>query len=370
VLKLKIGISGTRGIPNRYGGFEQFTEHLSTGLVQKGHEVYVYSPHDHPYQKKIWNGVNILHCKDPEQKLGTIGQFFYDRSCNLDAQKRNFDILLHLGYTSDAIWHRLWPKNAINIVNMDGLEWKRSKYNWLTKRFLKYSEALAAQKADALIADSMGIQEHLLKCYNKRATYIPYGATIFDNPQQTVIEDFGLIPHQYFLVIARMEPENNIEMIIKGFLSSGHNFPLLIIGDTNNRYGKYLTRKYNNQAIKFIGSVYDAVALDNLRFFCSRYFHGHSVGGTNPSLLEAMACGCSIAAHDNIFNRSILENSGSYFVHEKEVASILQSGTNSAMSEEFRYSNLQKIRTIYNYDLVIDAYEELMLKLLPSPEKI
>ena len=134
--RLKIGILGTRGIPNHYGGFEQFAEYLSLGLVQRGHDVYVYNSANHPYQNAEWNDVQIIHCKDPESKLGTFGQFFYDLNCINDARKRNFDILLHLGYTSDSVWHRRWPKNTINMMNMDGLEWMRSKYNKPTKWFL------------------------------------------------------------------------------------------------------------------------------------------------------------------------------------------------------------------------------------------
>lgn len=121
---MKIGLLGTRGIPNRYGGFEQIVEYLSAGLSEKNHEVFVYNSHNHPYKEKKWSGVNIIHCKDPEYRFGTAGQFIYDLNCINDARKRRFDVLLHLGYTSDSIWHRRWPKNAINIVNMDGMEWK------------------------------------------------------------------------------------------------------------------------------------------------------------------------------------------------------------------------------------------------------
>lgn len=124
---MKIGIPGSRGIPNNYGGYEQFAVSLSTGLVQRGHDVTVYNSDQHPYKEKEWNGVTIVHCKNWEHKMGTAGQFLYDRNCIHDARKRNFDILLHLGYTSDSVWYRHWPKNMVNIVNMDDLEWKRSK---------------------------------------------------------------------------------------------------------------------------------------------------------------------------------------------------------------------------------------------------
>ena len=122
-MKLRIAILGTRGIPNHYGGFEQFAEYLSSGLVQRGHEVYVYNSSQHPYTEKEWNGVQIIHCADPEHKLGTFGQFIYDLNCINDSRKRDFDILLHLGYTSDSIWHWRWPQKTVNMVNVDGMEW-------------------------------------------------------------------------------------------------------------------------------------------------------------------------------------------------------------------------------------------------------
>ena len=213
--KLSIGILGTRGIPNNYGGFEQFAEHLSAGLVQRGHVVHVYTSDHHPYKEKEWQGVRLISCRDPQPRIGTAGQFFYDRNCLRDARRRNYDVLLHLGYSSDAVWYRRWPAGTINIVNMDGLEWKRSKYNAITRRFLRWSEAMAAKHADLLIADSTGIRDHLLKAYSKEAVYIPYGASIFTTPDPTVLNDYGLQPGNYYLLIARMEPENNIEMIIQ-----------------------------------------------------------------------------------------------------------------------------------------------------------
>ncbi len=113
---------------------------------------------------------------------------------------------------------------------------------------------------------------------------------------------------QYFLLIARMEPENNIEMIIEGHLASGNFHPLFVIGNITNKFGKYITSKYNDPKIKFADAIYDKNELDNLRYYSAMYFHGHSVGGTNPSLIEAMACGCYIAAHDNRFNKAVLHD--------------------------------------------------------------
>jgi glycosyltransferase involved in cell wall biosynthesis len=357
--QMKIGILGSRGIPNAYGGFEQFAGHLSLGLAKKGHDVFVYNSTLHPYKEKHWQNVNIIYCKDWEDKLEAAGQFIYDLNCIRDARKRNFDILLQLGYTSNSIWHWRWPKNSINIINMDGLEWKRTQYSTLTRMFIKQAEAWAAKYGDLLIADSPAIQEYLQNNYNRASTYISYGAEIFNDPNPTFLRRFNLQPHQYYLVVARMEPENNIEMIIAGYLQTEQNRPLVIVGNATNQLGKQLTRKYENEKIRFHGSIYDQVILDNLRFFSRIYFHGHSVGGTNPSLLEAMACSCSIVAHDNIFNQAVLSDNAMYFSTAEEVKNIINHYTPTDKGK--REKNIEKIRTEYNWNKIIEKYEILFL---------
>jgi glycosyltransferase involved in cell wall biosynthesis len=366
---MKIGIIGTRGIPNHYGGFEQLTQYLSIGLSKKGHEVFVYNPHNHVYQGKKMKEVNIIHCFDPEYKIGTAGQFIYDLNCINDARKRNFDVLLHLGYTSDSIWHKRWPKKPIHIVNMDGLEWKRSKYNILIRNFLKWAELLAVNYADVLIADSPGIQEHLLTRYKKSSVYIPYGADIFIKGDETFLKKHNLLPYCFSLVIARMEPENNIEMIIRGYLTSQQKDPLVIIGAPVTRYGKKLLKKFNNLQVIFAGKVYNQSELNNLRYFSSFYFHGHSSGGTNPSLLEAMACHCNIIAHKNIFNKAVLENNAGYFSAPEDISAILNSSSDTFSLNRRKEMNIQKIETKYNWEKVIDAYETLMLDAVNSKKK-
>jgi hypothetical protein len=358
---MRIGILGSRGIPNNYGGYEQFAGFLSAGLVQRGHEVWVYNSDQHAYKEKEWKGVHIIHCKDWEHRMGTAGQFLYDRNCIHDARKRNFDALLHLGYTSDSIWHRHWPKKAVNIVNMDGLEWKRSKYNRMTRRFLKRAESLAAKYADVLIADSPMIQQHIMDRYKKKSHFIPYAATVFTTPDAAALDQFQLKPYEYFMLIARMEPENNIELILKGYLASGHHYPLLVIGDTSNRFGNYLISKYRDPKIIFAGPVYEMGLLNNLRYHSQIYFHGHSVGGTNPSLLEAMACECTIAAHDNIFNKAVLQNEAYFFSSIVDVTTIINHPASFPRSEQFKSLNKEKISTIYNPEKILNAYEELFL---------
>jgi glycosyltransferase involved in cell wall biosynthesis len=360
-MKLKIGILGCRGIPNAYGGFEQFAEHLSVGLVDKGHEVFVYNSSLHPYKENKWQGVNIIHCTDWEDKLDAAGQFIYDWHCITDSRKRNFDILLQLGYTSNSIWHWRWPKNSIHILNMDGLEWKRTQYSKPVQRFIKRAEAWAAKYADRMVADSPGIQQHILDEYQKASTFIPYGAELFSQPDISLLNQFQLQPYQYYLSVSRLEPENNLEMIMEGYSNSKRDHDLIIVAGIN-KFGKRWKEKYSDNKIRFVGPVFNKTILSNLRYFSKLHFHGHSVGGTNPSLLEAMACQSNIAAHNNIFNKAILGNEAEYFSNSEEISAILNSEIYTTNSIARKEENLKKISQIYNWQKIVDAYEDLMFE--------
>lgn len=366
---MKIGILGTRGIPNAYGGFEQFAQYMARGLVLKGHDVTVYNSSEHPYKESSWEGCSIIHCKDWENRIGTAGQFFYDLACVQDARNRSFDVLLHLGYTSDSIWHWRWPRKTVNIVNMDGLEWKRSKYNSLTRAFLRKAEKWAAEYADILIADSTGIEDYLKAQYNKNSVFIPYGADIPSHYDPTIPAQYGVDLKDYSLVIARMEPENNIETIIQGYISSNRTSPLLIIGNIQQPFGKLLQQRYPDPRIKFIKAIYDINITNSLRYYSDIYFHGHSVGGTNPSLLEAMSCECTIAAHQNPFNKAVLGDDAWYFSNPADIAALLHKKQDPILIEKWKSNNISRIRSLYNWDKIIDSYEQVFFNSLRTSKK-
>lgn len=354
---MKIGILGTRGIPNYHGGFEQFAEFFSIYLAKNNHEVYVYNSSKHPFQKTLFKGVNIIHCYDPEDRIGTLGQFFYDFNCIVDSRKRNFDILLQLGYTSSTIWYKLLPKKPIVITNMDGLEWKRSKYSKKVQRFLKYAERLGVKSSDFLVADSIGIQSYLKDTYAVDSKYIAYGAELFSSPNPKSLLEYDLKPYEYNMLIARLEPENNIETILDGVVLSNNKTPFLVVGKHDvNTFGKYLKNKYKDfENIRFIGGIYNINILNNLRYYSNLYFHGHSVGGTNPSLLEAMSSKAFIIANDNHFNKSILKNNAFYFKTVNEVQEYLDnlSKTEHLDMVENCFNDIEKY---FSWDIINKAY--------------
>lgn len=374
---MKIAFVSVRGIPNAYGGFEQFAEYISVALVERGHDVTVYSPHYHPYKDSEYKGVHIKHIYSPEQWMGSsVGSFFYDYACLKDAlQKEDFDIIYEAGYTSIIpAYIRFNVKNIkrpIVVTNMDGLEYKRTKFNKWVRKFIFWEERMAVKHSHHLIADNMGIHDYYQEKYGKGSKFLAYGADVYDYHSEEYLKEFDLQTEQYYLLVARLEPENNIEVAINGYLRSkenGHR-PLIIVGKINTPHGKKLVKKYGQEkSIRFIGGVYDFKKLDSLRYYSYAYFHGHSVGGTNPSLLEAMAAGCFIFSHDNTFNRSVLGENACYYSEKAKVTEFLNKIDELMISHRKVYTenNIQVIKNDYSWKHLIDEHEEYFRSLLES----
>ncbi len=360
---LRIAILGTRGIPNHYGGFEHISEYVSAGLVKKGHSVTVYNSHNHPYTEDTWNGVKIQHCYDPEYLVGTAGQFIYDLNCLMDARRQKFDVVLLMGYTSCSVWGRLYPKKSTIITNMDGLEWKRSKYSKKVQQFLKYAEKLAIKHSQFYISDSRVIKDYLENKYQIHSEYIPYGADLFTDQEREQFDTTEALKEDYFLLMARMEPENNIETILEGFNNSNSRKNFKVLGDTGNRFGKFIRDKFKNDTrIQFKGSMFDTAKVRSLQNNSYLYFHGHSVGGTNPSLLEAMASEALIAAHNNPFNKSVLHADAFYFSNANEVQQLVENVQREEIERTMVKNNLFKIAYQFNWEKIVNEYEAFILE--------
>lgn len=249
---MKIAFISTRGIPNNYGGFEQFAEYISVGLVRRGHEVVVYSPHFHPYRESDYKGVRIKHIYSPEKWMGSsVGSFFYDFLSLRDAlKKEKFDIIYEAGYTSIVpayIWFNVKRiKYPLFTTNMDGLEYKRTKFNKRVQKFVFWEERMAVKHSHYLIADNMGIHYYYKEKYGKESKFLAYGADVHEDYDVDVLKEYGLEAGGYFIVVARLEPENNLFMAIEGYLASNQygKRPLVVVGKTNTPYGKYLVERY------------------------------------------------------------------------------------------------------------------------------
>lgn len=366
---MKIAILGTRGIPNKYGGLEQFAESFSVGLQQRGHDVTVYSPHMHDYDKDEFEGVKIQRIYCPESALGASAHFIYDYLSLKHALKQNFDILYEAGYGTSAPAYYLLKKNSpVVITNMDGLEWKRSKWNFITRRIMRRMEKIVVKKSRYIISDNLGIQKYYQEEFNKPSFYIAYGADIVNNFNSNALKKYDLTPHQYYVFVARLEPENNLETILDGYIQSGSAEPYIVVGNNKTKYGKFLMDKYKSfPGIRFLGGIYDMENNNALRHFSKIYFHGHSVGGTNPSLLEAMAVKAFIIAHDNPYNRAVLCSENLFFKSKDDVADFIKNyNNNKEIVDKTIKGNLFQIENHFNWNYVINEYEKLFIDLLST----
>lgn len=359
---MKISLTGTRGIPNRYGGFEQFAEQLSVRLAERGHEVWVYNPVDHPCRDNTFHKVNIIRKHLHEKLLGPAANYLYDWTCLGDAVSMKSDIILECGYASAApVFRFIDFKNSKIITHLDGMEWQRPKWSQLTRKIIKRAEKTTIRLSHALVCDHPYIGSYFEETYGVKPWFIPYGADILKDPDSRMIEKYNVSPNEYYLVIARLEPENSLHTIIGGFLKPGCKEKLVIVGDIDTAFGRKLYNKSGtSKNIIFLDGIYDQNILNNLRYFSKAYFHGHSVGGTNPSLLEAMAAGSLIIAHDNQFNRFVLKDNAFYFNTEDDIRSFIGSFRDlSGRKEEMIRNNIRTIEENYRWEDITGRYEEL-----------
>lgn len=367
---MKIAILGTRGIPNFHGGFEQFAEYLSVGLLKLGYDVTVYNSSEHPFKENFFNGVKVKTFYCPEKKYGSFSHFIYDWLCSKDAAlNEQYDIIYHAGYqsSSPSIMKFKKKSKAVWVTNMDGLEWKRDKWSKPVKLLTKIMEKIAVKYSDFIIADNIGIQTYYRENFKLESKYIAYGANIPNDVSDKFLNDYKLDINNYYIIVARLEPENSIEIILDGFLKSNSNKTFVVIGKCFTKYGSFLKKKYiKNQNIKFIGGVYDKNKLDSLRKYSSIYFHGHTVGGTNPSLLEAMSLGCFIVHHNNSFNNSVIRSSLYSFKNSSDVANILfnKENNNIVNVNELRNNNISIIKNEYSWEKILDNHNQFFRSII------
>ena len=365
---MKIAILGTRGIPNNYGGFEQCAEYLSIGLVEKGHQVTVYSPDFHPYKEETYKGIRIIRKASPQSFFGNSGSnFIYDYLCFKDAIRKDFDIILELGLITSALSIIFCNhKNKVVVTNLDGLEWKRLKWSNLVQKITKTLEKYGVKYSDYLIADNVAIKKYIHDEYNRDSEFIPYGSVQLVTPKPACLEEYGLVPNNYLLSISRLEPENNLEIMFDGYISSKINTPYFVVGNHLTEYGDFLKDKYRDTGIIFLGGIFNKHHLDNIRYYSSFYLHGHSVGGTNPALLEAMSTNAFILAHDNEFNKSVINQNAYYFDTSNVLAALLKDKEIVKNKMEFAKNNLKRIDEVYRWSVVVNQYESYFKRILDN----
>ena len=361
---LRVAILGARGIPASYGGFETFAEQLATRLVARGHAVTVYAETSEPAPDSDYQGVRVRYRRRP--RWGAASVLAYDCACLWDARK-GYDLVYMLGY--GAAWACWWPRvfGVPVWINVDGLEWARSKWGRGARLYLRAMEWMATRAATRLIADADAIAQRFRKTYPRGApsSFIAYGAELVQDGDvdASVPAAWGLQPHQYMLVVARPEPENHVLEIIQGYALHGGPWPLVVVGDVSggSAYQQRL-KQLASDRVRFLGGIYDARQLASLRVHAACYLHGHSVGGTNPSLLEALACGNWVIAHDNPFNREVARDAADYFQTPEQLAlcmdRVVRVTSHDRLARSVRGRAI--VDSFYSWEAVAEAYEELI----------
>jgi len=287
---MKVSIVGTRGVPARHGGFETFAEHLSLYLVARGHEAVVYcqAKADDPFYEDEWCGVKRVHIPAADRPSGTIA---FDLQAVWHSASSD-GLILTLGYNT-AIFSLLYRlKGITNVMNMDGIEWKRDKWSPVQRAWLWANEFLGAMLATHLIADHPEIKNHLSRhTRQEKITVIPYGEEALSSASQAGPDQLGLTAGHYLLVIARPEPENSILEIVEAYSSKPRSMPLVILGNYHPEANDFHKQVFAaaSPGVIFPGAIYDREIVSSLRYHAAAYIHGHRVGGTNPSLVESMA---------------------------------------------------------------------------------
>jgi glycosyltransferase involved in cell wall biosynthesis len=355
-----VALLGSRGIPARYGGFETVVETLAVNLPKDRFRVTVFCESALRRTRPKVPGVSLVYFPVFE-KLRIVSEAFYDVVGLAWAALASVEAVILFGYTASlfCLLPRLFGKTV--LVNVDGLEWKRSKFPRPIRSLLRLAELIVTMTASLIICDSYAIQEYYRRTYEANSEYVPNPVSNTDTPSLDRLAQFGLQPESYYLVVARLEPENHIDMIVEGFLESGTTRKLVIVGPLiNTRYVKRLLEMRTDH-ILFLNGVYDRALLNSLRVGSFAYIHGHEVGGTNPSLLESMISASPIIAFDVPFNREVAGDSGVYFKNSSELS---QRIVRAERDPEWRRLSGRRANAIasssYSAELAVSSYARVI----------
>ena len=360
---LTIALVGTRGVPARYGGFETAVEEVGRRLADRGHRVVVYCRSATGGDARREHlGMELVHL--PALRKRSLETLSHTGLSVLHLLRRRADVAI-LFNAANAPWLPVVRGARIPVAtHVDGLEWKRAKWGPTGRRYYRTAESLAVRWSDALIADAAGIQEYYREEFDAPTRLIAYGAPVVRRGADGKLAGIGLEPDRYHLVVARFEPENHVEMAVRGYTSSTAELPLVVVGSAP--YAREYTQRVHAAAdsrVRFLGGVWDAELLDQLFANALTYVHGHSVGGTNPALLRAIGAGTATIAYDVGFNREVLGTHGRYFADAEGVGRALIEAEKDPTAARGRGDALRDRAQAYDWDDVADRYESLAVDL-------
>lgn len=362
---MHLHILGTRGVPATHGGFETFAEQFALYMVAQGHDVTVYcqgAPNE-TERTELWRGIQRVVFAEAEGPKGTVR---FDLRSALKASQDVDATLLTLGYNTAifSLIHRM--RGAHGFMNMDGVEWRRQKWSPAQRVWLRANEWCGAHFSDSLIADHPAIKQHLSQLVDPdKITVIPYGADAIHEAATEPLQRFGVQPGEYYILIARPEPENSILEIVQAYTERPRRFPLIMLGsykpEANAYHAKVLAAAKKGNVI-FPGAIYDADIITSLRFHATAYVHGHQVGGTNPSLVEALAAGNAVIAHRNVYNQWVAGSEARYFANAAELdGHFSEIEAHPEVLDTMRVGGRARQTLCFRRELVLKAYEDLLL---------
>lgn len=360
---LRIAMLGTRGVPASYGGFETAVEEIGSRLAGRGHEVTVYCRSAEDRSLRQYAAMHLVHL--PALKLKAVETLSHTGLSvgHLATHLPRPDVAFLFNAANAPFIVALRVLRIPVAVHVDGLEWQRGKWGRFGRVYYRWAERSAVRHADALIADARGIADYYASTYGAETRQISYGAPLQLHPVSDRLDELRLAWKGYHLVVARFEPENHVDVAVAGYRRSAARLPLVVVGSAP--YSAEYTKRVRSCAagdprVRLIGSVYDQDLLDQLYAGALCYVHGHSVGGTNPSVLRAMGAGTAVLAWDVSFNREVARDHGRYFRNDATLSDLIESVEADSEGAERDGAALREVvRTEYRWDPVALAYEAL-----------
>ena len=366
--KINISIIGTRGYPYVYSGYETFVKQLSERLVFKNCNVTIYC-HKGLFEirPKEIKGIKLVYVPTIETKI--LSQPIHSFLSIIHACFSNTDVLLVVNSANGPFGLLTKLFRIPTAINVDGLEWLRPKWKGLGSIYFKWASKMATLFYDQIINDSDEMRKVYLNLFKRDSKVIAYGANIRKSESPQLINKWNLKQREYYLVVGRLIPDNNADLIIKGFLKSSSTKKLVIVGDVpyKDSYASDLKNIVDVRLV-FTGYVKDQNILAELYHNCYVYVHGHEFGGTNPTMIKAMAYGCAILALDTVFNKEMLQNGKFSLFFKKEFSSITNMinycEKENILMDKLRQQSVNGITKKYNWDFVTSQYLEVFKSLV------
>lgn len=366
-MSFSVAVLGTRGVPAKHGGFETFAEELSLHLVRSGVDVHVYCQSDAADATAVrdqWQGVRRTTFGGLLR--GAAGTVVFDLRCTLDVIRHRPDVVLTLGYNTAVFCLLLRLLRIPNVINMDGIEWKRDKWSAVAKAWFRFNEWIGSHVGTWLVADHPEIKNHLARHgVAGKTSVIAYGAHAVDHYSEGRLLALGVAPDRFCCVIARPEPENSILEIVTAFSATPRSTHLLVLGNYSdeNPYHRAVRAAASSEVV-FCGAIYDAETIAAIRKGCIAYVHGHTVGGTNPSLVEALGAGAAVIAHDNKYNKFVAQDAAIYFGSVPELDNAFRTIVQEpGVGSQLRSAAVARHQDCFRWPMILGDYEQLLRRM-------